>query len=145
MPVTVELLLYSQFMALIVAVPLGILAAKRAGGLLDRVSTTVLFGAAVGAELHARPGAHPDLPGEARMVPAATGYTDFADDPLKSLGSLFLPALTLAVAEMAVYIRLLRTDLIATLQEDYIMMAKAKGLPLVGSCCATPSGPRPSR
>jgi peptide/nickel transport system permease protein len=59
----------------------------------------------------------------------ASGYTAFTDDPLKSLGSLFLPALCLAVAEMAVYMRLLRTDLIATMQEDYITMAKAKGMP----------------
>jgi peptide/nickel transport system permease protein len=40
-----------------------------------------------------------------------------------------LPALTLAAAETAVYLRLLRTDMIATLQEDYITMAKAKGMP----------------
>jgi ABC-type dipeptide/oligopeptide/nickel transport system permease component len=41
---------------------------------------------------------------------------------------LFLPALVLAVAEMATYMRLLRSDLISTLQEDYITMATAKGL-----------------
>ena len=33
------------------------------------------------------------------------------------------------MAELAVYMRLLRSDLISTLQEDYITMAKAKGLP----------------
>ena len=32
------------------------------------------------------------------------------------------------MAEMATYMRLLRTDLIATMQEDYITMAKAKGM-----------------
>ena len=42
---------------------------------------------------------------------------------------LILPSVTLAVAELAVYLRLLRTDMIATLQEDYITMAKAKGMP----------------
>lgn len=41
---------------------------------------------------------------------------------------LFLPAVVLAIAEMATYMRLLRSDLISTLQEDYITMAKAKGL-----------------
>lgn len=41
---------------------------------------------------------------------------------------LFLPSFVLAIAEMATYMRLLRSDLISTLQEDYITMAKAKGL-----------------
>jgi peptide/nickel transport system permease protein len=127
-PVTIELLLYSQFMALVIAIPLGLLAAQRAGGILDRVSTTVLFG------LLAVPSFMLALlliyifPVKLGWF-QATGYTDFTDNPLESLGSLFLPALSLAAAEMAVYMRLLRTDLIATLQEDYITMAKAKGMP----------------
>jgi peptide/nickel transport system permease protein len=42
---------------------------------------------------------------------------------------LLLPAICLALAELAIYARLLRNDLIATLQEDYVTMARAKGLP----------------
>ena len=127
-PVTLELLLYSQFMALVVAIPLGILAAKRAGGFLDRISTTVLFGLLSVPNFMLALVLILIFPVKLGWF-QATGYTDFTDDPLKSLGSLFLPALTLAVAEMAVYMRLLRTDMIATLQEDYITMAKAKGMP----------------
>jgi peptide/nickel transport system permease protein len=41
---------------------------------------------------------------------------------------LVLPALTLALGGAAVYQRLLRTDMITTLQEDFILMARAKGL-----------------
>ena len=40
-----------------------------------------------------------------------------------------LPAISLAVGQIAVYMRLLRSDMIATLQEDFITMAKAKGMP----------------
>ena len=40
-----------------------------------------------------------------------------------------LPAISLAVGQIAVYMRLLRSDMIATLQEDFIPMAKAKGIP----------------
>jgi peptide/nickel transport system permease protein len=40
-----------------------------------------------------------------------------------------LPAISLAVAQTAAYMRLLRSDMIATLQEDFILMAKAKGIP----------------
>jgi peptide/nickel transport system permease protein len=128
LPVTIELLIYSQFLALIISIPVAIIAAQRAGGVFDRVSTSVAFAllsvpnfilAIVLILLFAV---------RLQIFPA-TGYRDFSADPLGNLRDLFLPALTLATAEMAVYLRLLRTDLIATLQEDYIMMAKAKGLP----------------
>src|SRR5690606_11513689 len=63
----------------------------------------------------------------------ATNYVKLTSDLpgsiYENLRSLFLPAVTLAAAETAVYLRLLRTDMIATLQEDYITMAKAKGMP----------------
>ena len=39
-----------------------------------------------------------------------------------------LPAISLAVGQIAAYMRLLRSDMIATLQEDFILMAKAKGI-----------------
>jgi peptide/nickel transport system permease protein len=127
MPVTIELLIYSQVIALVVSVPMAIIAAQRSGGIFDRVSTSVAFAllsipnfilAIVLILIFAV---------RLKIFPA-TGYVDFMDNPAENLKDLFLPALTLAVAEMAVYLRLLRTDLIATLQEDYIMMAKAKGL-----------------
>lgn len=127
LPVTLELLIYSQLMALAIAIPLGLLAAQRAGGLFDGASTSVMFGllsipnfvlAIVLILIFAvRLGWFP-----------AVGYTEFTTNPLENLHSLFLPALTLAAAEMAVYMRLLRTDLIATLQEDYVTMARAKGM-----------------
>lgn len=47
----------------------------------------------------------------------------------ENLRSAFLPALTIALTEIAVFTRLLRSDLIATLQEDFILSAKAKGMP----------------
>ena len=42
--------------------------------------------------------------------------------------SAVLPTVTLAVGQIAIYMRLLRSDMIATLQQDFITMAKAKGL-----------------
>jgi peptide/nickel transport system permease protein len=47
----------------------------------------------------------------------------------KNLTHAFLPALTLALAETAIYIRVLRADLIRTLQENFIGTAKATGIP----------------
>lgn len=127
MPVTIELLLYSQFMALLVAIPLGLIAARRAGGVFDRSSTALLFMLLAIPNFVLATVLILIFPVKLGLF-QATGYTAFTDDPLKSLGSLFLPAICLAVAEMAVYMRLFRTDLIATLQEDYITMARAKGM-----------------
>jgi peptide/nickel transport system permease protein len=62
-----------------------------------------------------------------RWLPA-TGYVPFSEDALGNLRCFVLPALTLALAEWPVLMRVLRSDMIATLQEDYIAMAKAKGL-----------------
>ncbi|MEJ5254924.1 MAG: ABC transporter permease [Acidimicrobiales bacterium] len=128
MPVTIELLIYSQFIALAVSIPLAVIAAQRAGGIFDRVSTSVAFALLSVPNFILAIVLILIFAVNLKWFPA-TGYVDFLDNPAENLKDLFLPALTLAVAEMAVYLRLLRTDLIATLQEDYIMMAKAKGLP----------------
>lgn len=47
-----------------------------------------------------------------------------------NLRTSFLPAVTLALTEVAVFSRLLRSDMLSTLQEDYILAAKAKGMPV---------------
>ncbi len=134
LPVTLELLLLSQLLALAISVPLAILAARRPNGILDRVSTGAAFGflsvpnfilgvvlvLIFAVKIHWFP---------------ATGYTPLTQNPLwgsnsapGNLRTLFLPSVTLAVAELATYLRLLRTDMIATLQEDFVTMAKSKGL-----------------
>ena len=127
LPVTIELLLYSQFLALIIAVPVGLIAAQRAGSLFDRGSTGLLFLFLAIPNFMLALVLILIFPVRLKLL-NAVGYTPFSENPLKSLGSLLLPAITLAAAEMATYMRLLRTDLIATMQEDYITMAKAKGM-----------------
>jgi peptide/nickel transport system permease protein len=59
------------------------------------------------------------------------GFIRLTDDRgiWENLRSAFLPALTLALTELAVFSRLLRGDMIATLKEDYILAARAKGMP----------------
>ncbi|MFG2088217.1 MULTISPECIES: ABC transporter permease [unclassified Spirillospora] len=127
LPVTLELLLLSQVISLGLAVPAGAAAARRAGGLLDRTLTTVSFG------LLSTPvfvsGVVLIMVFAVRwpLLPA-TGYTPFTADPAGNLRSMLLPAVTLAAAQLAVYARLLRSDLIATLREDYITLARARGL-----------------
>jgi peptide/nickel transport system permease protein len=127
-PVSLQLMLYAQILALIVAVPLGVLSAYRANSRLDRTLSTGAFGLLsvpnfiLGVLLVYL------LALTFEWFPA-TGSIRFSDDPFEHFKSMFLPSVTLAVGLIAIYMRLLRTDMIATLQEDYIGMAKAKGMP----------------
>jgi peptide/nickel transport system permease protein len=56
------------------------------------------------------------------------GYVPLTQDPGQWAAHLILPWITLAVATMAVYVRLTRGQLIETLGEDYIRTARSKGL-----------------
>jgi peptide/nickel transport system permease protein len=128
LPVTLELIILSQLIAFAVAVPAALLAATRPNGVFDRLTTSLSFGFLavpdfiLGVLLVFIFAVHYQL------FPA-TGYTPLTANPVENLKSLLLPALTLALGSQAVYLRLLRADLIATLQQDFIAMAKAKGLP----------------
>lgn len=128
LPVTLEVGGLALVFALAGAVPLGMFSAYRAGSTADRGITgtsfallavpnfmmaillILIFAVAAGA-----------LP--------ATGWVRLTDDPAGNLRSAVLPALSLAIGELAVYTRLLRSDMIATLQEDYVVLARAKGMP----------------
>ena len=127
LPVSFELMLLAQLGALAIGIPLAIACAVRSGSAFDRFMTGSAFGmlsvptflsAILLIYLFAV---------ELRWLPA-TGYVPFGEDPVGNLRCFVLPALTLALGEWPVLMRVLRSDMIATLQEDYIMMARAKGL-----------------
>jgi peptide/nickel transport system permease protein len=117
----------AQVIALSIGVPLAIICAARSGGPFDRfmtggafamLSVPTFLSAILLIYLFAV---------ELRWLPA-TGYVPFGEDPAANLRFMVLPALTLALAEWPGIMRVLRSDMIATLQEDYIALAKAKGL-----------------
>jgi peptide/nickel transport system permease protein len=128
LPVTAEIVALSMVMALAIAIPLGLLTAYRAGGALDRVVTGATFGMlAVPSFMMALLLIYL-LAVELGWLPA-TGWTHLTDDPVENLRSAFMPSLSLALVNVAVLTRLLRSDVIATLQEDFVLMARSKGLP----------------
>jgi peptide/nickel transport system permease protein len=126
-PIDLELIVVSQVMAIVVAVPMALIAARKPNRIFDRVATTSTFGmlsiptfvAAVllvlvfAIEIHAFP---------------ATGFVRLSQGLAANLKSVILPSIALALGSVAVYYRLLRADLISTLQEDYVTLARAKGL-----------------
>jgi peptide/nickel transport system permease protein len=127
LPVSIELMLLAELAALAIGIPLAIACAVRSGSAFDRFVTGSAFGMlSVPAFLAAILLIYL-FAVELRWLPA-TGYVPFGEDPAGNLRSMVLPALTLALGEWPVLMRVLRSDMIATLQEDYIAMARAKGL-----------------
>lgn len=127
LPVSFELMLLAELAALAIGIPLAIACAVRSGSAFDRFMTGSAFGMlSVPAFLSAILLIYL-FAVELRWLPA-TGYVPFSEDPLGNLRCFVLPALTLALGEWPVLMRVLRSDMIATLQEDYIAMARAKGL-----------------
>jgi peptide/nickel transport system permease protein len=127
LPVSLELMLLAELGALVIGIPLAIACAVRSGGAFDRFMTGSAFAMlSVPAFLSAILLIYL-FAVELRWLPA-TGYVPFVEDPVGNLRCFVLPALTLALGEWPVLMRVLRSDMITTLQEDYIAMARAKGL-----------------
>jgi peptide/nickel transport system permease protein len=127
LPVTLELLILSQLVAFAIAIPAGILAARRPDGIFDVVSSGAAFGFLALPSYVLAVFLVYFFAVKSHIFPA-TGYTRLTEDPIANLKSMVLPVTVLALPELAAYLRLLRTDMLATLQEDYITLAKSKGM-----------------
>ncbi|WP_127108266.1 ABC transporter permease [Pararhodobacter zhoushanensis] len=126
-PVSMQLMLMAQVMALAVAIPAGLATAWLAGGWLDKVVTSIGF-ATVSMptfliailliylfSLHLG------------WLPA-TGYEPMSEGLWANMRPMILPAASLALVEWTVLMRTLRAEMIGTLQENYISLARAKGM-----------------
>ena len=127
LPVTIQLLVMAQFMAILFAIPAGIFAAYRAGKMPDRVLTTLAFAFLAAPSFIIAISLAFIFAVLLNWFPA-TGYVPFTENFFGNIRSFILPALALALIEWPILYRVLRNDLIATLQEDFISLAKAKGL-----------------
>jgi peptide/nickel transport system permease protein len=133
-PVTASLVIGGALLWLVIAIPVGILAAVHPGSLFDRGSTVfVLLGIS----------AHPVWIGlifsyflgfKLHLMPMA-GYCDVFNPPTGAqCGGLFqwgyhmvLPWVTFALLFAALYVRMIRATVIETLDEDHVRTARAKG------------------
>jgi peptide/nickel transport system permease protein len=127
LPVTLELAVVSFALVLVISLPLGILAAQRPGSFVDRC---VVF---ISSSMIASPSFLSALVlvyvfAVSFHVFPVTGWVPLTEDPLANLRHVALPATALALGEIATFTRVLRSDLIATLKEDYIAAARASGL-----------------
>lgn len=127
LPATLELVVGSTIVALLIAFPLGIIAAIRRGSLIDRAAMGfVSAGLAVPSFWL---GLTLILIFSVRLgwLPAS-GYVPLREDPVENLRRLILPAVTLGTYLAATLMRFVRSDMIQVLGADYIRTARAKGL-----------------
>jgi peptide/nickel transport system permease protein len=128
LPLDGELILLSQILAFGAAIPLALRCARRPGGLLDRFTTSATFvllsipAFVVIVELVAIVAIQWGIPNTGENV-----YNPFGSFWV-NLSSMALPSITLALGSFVVYFRVFRSDLIATYQEEFITMARSKGL-----------------
>ena len=126
-PSTVQLLLLAEVLSIIIAIPVGVYSGYRATGKFDKFATgtsflmlamppfvlAVILIAIFAVWLNWL---------NIQFVPISQGGV-FA-----SLKTSIMPVICISVGIIAVYIRLLRSDMSTTLQEDFILNARAKGL-----------------
>ncbi|MGK2950462.1 MAG: ABC transporter permease, partial [Acidimicrobiales bacterium] len=128
LPPSLQLMIMAQVISIMISVPLAMLSAYRSNTRTDRTITTGAFALI----------SFPNYALAVLLVAIfavglgwfpAIGYVPLGDGLIENLKSIALPLVTLVAGLTAVYTRLLRSDLIATLQEDFVLMARSKGLP----------------
>ncbi|WP_369408383.1 ABC transporter permease [Reyranella humidisoli] len=128
LPVSLQLMVMAQVIALGIAIPVALLSVRRPGGIFDRISASAAFGFLampnfmLGIVLIYLFSVTFDL------LPA-TGFTPMSEGLWDNFVSMILPSMTLGLIEWTVLMRVLRSDLLTTLKEDFILLARAKGLP----------------
>jgi len=128
LPVTVPLAILSMIFAIFISIPMGVYSSlhrNRVGDygvmVFSQVGLAVpAFWAGILLILLFAVTLH--------WLPAG-GFQPWQIDPIKTLKSLLLPALSLGVVRAAVLTRMTRSSMLEVLEEDYIRTARSKGLP----------------
>ena len=131
LPATISLTVGAVLFWLAIGLPIGVISAVRRRTVLDRVamggallfiSVPVYWLGLVCLYLFSN-----DI-GVVHIFDGSGSYTGLTADPVHWFNSLLLPWMVLAASFAAFYSRLLRSNLIETMSEDYIRTARAKGL-----------------
>lgn len=128
-PVTVELALFSIALALLVGVPLGMLAASKPYSARDGLAQFVsLAGLSIPSFLLAT-ALLSSLAAGVGFNPNGQGYAPLLTDPWLNLQQMFLPSLVLGFGIAAPILRTTRAAVLEVRANDFIRTARAKGVP----------------
>ncbi|MFC9982983.1 ABC transporter permease [Microbacterium keratanolyticum] len=132
LPATASLALGAVALAVLIAIPLGTLAATRPGSWMDRTvsvlalsglsAPTFLIGLALFYFLFFQ------LSQVGITIFPSGGYVPFTEDPAGWFRHLILPWMTIALVNIGVYARFVRSTMIDALRTDYVWFARAKGM-----------------
>jgi peptide/nickel transport system permease protein len=127
LPITIQLAVLSVLLSLVLAVPLGIVAAVKRGGVVELLARLVGL---IGLSL-------PNFWLATMLILVASLwfgwlpsliYVSPFSDPVENLKQMALPAVSLALALMAIVLRMTRSAMLEVLGHDYVKTARAKGL-----------------
>jgi peptide/nickel transport system permease protein len=133
-PVTASLVFGGAVLWLSLSIPIGILSALRPRSIMDRVTMTfvlvgisahpvwlgLIFSYFIGYKLHLTP-----IAGYCNFFPGSPGAQ--CDGPVQWAYHLILPWITFMILFAALYVRLVRANVMETMNEDYVRTARAKG------------------
>jgi len=148
LPATIELTLVSLILALLVSIPLGVIAAVHKNGLIDRLATVgsllgvslpgfwfgILLLMLFAVNLHLLPTSGridyiSDLPSITGLLLVDSLLTARFDVFRNALAHIILPAVTLGLPMAAILMRVTRASMLEVLRQDYVTFAEARGLP----------------
>jgi peptide/nickel transport system permease protein len=128
MPVSFELIGFAFLLSLGFTVPVALMAARKPGGVMDRISMVISMGGLSVANYVLALVLIYIFAVQLAVLPAI-GFVPPKDGILDNLRSLLLPAVSIAFPLFCFYTRLLRADILEQMQgEDYVVTAKAKGV-----------------
>jgi peptide/nickel transport system permease protein len=128
LPATLSLCIGAAVIWMSVAILFGYLSAVRAGGFADRL-LTILALVGISMPVFWLAGIFLIyLTFKVELFPGG-GYVGLTEDPLDWAYHLVLPWLTLAILYIGFYSRVLRSNMLDTMNEDHVRTARAKGLP----------------
>ncbi|MET8869018.1 ABC transporter permease [Nonomuraea sp. NPDC004580] len=133
LPVTFELAVFSIVLALLIGVPLGMLAASRANSRTSSVRDAAgqvvsLAGLSIPAFLLATT-LLSVFAASFGFNPNGQGFATLFENPLLNLQQMFLPALVLGFGIAAPILRTTRTAVLEVRSDDFVRTARAKGVP----------------
>lgn len=129
LPVTFELAVFSIVLALLIGVPLGMLAASRTNSARDALGQIVSLGGLSVPSFLLATTLLSVLAASFGFNPNGQGFAGLLDDPLLNLQQMFLPALVLGFGIAAPILRTTRTAVLEVRSNDFVRTARAKGVP----------------
>ncbi len=127
LPITIELAVLSVAISVLLAVPLGVVAAVKRGGPVEHVARLVGL---IGLSL-------PNFWLATMLILVASlgfgwlpslNYVNPLRDPIENLKQMLMPSVSLALALMAIVLRMTRSAMLEVLGQEYVKTARAKGL-----------------